>query len=64
MQPKMLSKACPAPVPASIHDNGMRIERRIEAVGDESGSPPTPDVLRRRSEPTLRATSGIFEVVR
>jgi hypothetical protein len=29
--------------------------RFIQAVGDESGLPPTPDVLRRRSEPTLSA---------
>src|SRR6267142_889878 len=32
-------------------------ERQIEAVGDESGLPPTPNVFLRRSEPTLRATS-------
>ena len=32
MQPKMLSKACPAPVPGVFHDNGMRIERRIDAA--------------------------------
>jgi hypothetical protein len=42
MQPKMLSKACPAPVP-SIHDDGARIERGIEAVDDEPGLPPTPE---------------------
>jgi hypothetical protein len=33
-------------------------ERLIETVGDESGLPPTPDVLRRRSEPTLSAMCG------
>jgi hypothetical protein len=33
--------------------------RRFEAVGDESGLPPTPDVLRRRSEPTLWANKRL-----
>jgi hypothetical protein len=31
------------------------MERRFEAVDGESGLPPTPDVLRRRSELTRRA---------
>jgi len=34
-----------------------RQERQIEAIGDESGLPPTPDELRRRSESTLCALS-------
>jgi hypothetical protein len=33
-------------------------ERRFHDVRDESGLPPTPERLRRRSEPTLRAMSG------
>jgi hypothetical protein len=32
--------------------------RRFEAVGDESGFPPIPDVSPQRSEPTLRAKTG------
>jgi hypothetical protein len=33
-------------------------ERRLRDVHDESGLSPTPERLRHRSEPTLRATSG------
>jgi hypothetical protein len=29
--------------------------RRFEAIGDDSGLPPTPDISLRRSEPTLCA---------
>jgi len=35
-------------------------QRRFRDVRDESGLTPTPDVLRRRSEPTLRATSSLM----
>jgi hypothetical protein len=33
-------------------------ERRFRDVRDESGLPPTPERLRRCSEPTLRAKGG------
>ena len=42
----------------TMSDEGMSPKghfRRFEAVADESGLPPTPDVSLRRSEPTLRA---------
>jgi hypothetical protein len=33
----------------------MGLERRFREVRDKSGLPPTPERLRRRNEPTLRA---------
>ena len=57
------SKACPLKCPAlrnvrngdwlCVHSQGH--ERHFRDVRDESGLPWTPDRLRRRSEPTLRA---------
>jgi hypothetical protein len=38
--------------------------RRVEHVVGTSASPPNPDVLRRRSEPTRRATSGLMRCKR
>ena len=36
-------------------DHTLSQEHRIEAIGDESGLPPIPDVSLRRSEPALCA---------
>jgi hypothetical protein len=38
--------------------SGVGHERRFRDVRDESGLPPTPERLRQRSEPTLRAKCG------
>jgi len=37
---------------------GSGHERRFRSVHDASGLPPTPERLRQRNEPTLRANSG------
>jgi hypothetical protein len=39
-------------------NRGPSYFRKTENEHNESGSPPTPDVLRRRSEPPLRAKTG------
>jgi hypothetical protein len=43
-----------------VRTSGLGHERRFHDVRDESALPPTPERLRHRSEPTLRARSGPF----
>jgi hypothetical protein len=45
-----------APVSIQYASSASGHERRFRDVRDESGLPPTPERLRQRSEPTLRAT--------
>jgi hypothetical protein len=57
-------------LPACLAHTALGHERRFRDVRDESGLPPTPERLRRRSEPTLRAkrvnhcTAAIFAPAR
>ena len=44
----------------AIRTSPLGHERRFSDVRDESASPPSPDVLRRRNEPTRWAPSGLM----
>ena len=72
LEPTLLLGAhCPEPLPVSalitvqctLTTRSMSLMghlRRFEAVCDESGLPPTPDVLLQHSEPALRANNGFL----
>src|SRR5215467_4120520 len=52
-------KAARSTKPLATHGRTIQMghERRFRDVRDQSGLPPTPERLRQRSEPTLRAKS-------